>query len=272
MEKKKIVKKVSEKKQKLLSELVDLIKKNRTVMIASIENIPSVQFQRIKKALKGKVILKVIKKNLVAKAFEKEKDLEKLEKKLESNFAILFSELDAFEVASLLAQSKVKSKIKPGQIAEKEIVIEAGVTDIMAGPAISEFTKANIKVGIDQGKIAIKEPFIIKKGDKVLLEIAVVLDKLEIKPLYLSLKPIIAYDAKEKKIYENINVDTDSAINFLSVSARQAYNLALKLNYACKETISYLLSKANMEAMALDKLQIKDESKVLLENNVAKPN
>lgn len=244
--------KVSEYKKKVLSELIELIKKNRSTMIASIENIPSLQFQKIKKALKGKAILKVIKKNLVLKAMEKNKELEKMNTKIEKNVSIIFSELDPFELASLLAQSKVKSKVKPGYILEKDIVIDAGATDIMAGSAISDFTKANIKVGIEQGKIAIKEPLVIKTGSSVSQDIANILDKLEIKPLTLSLKPIIAYDAKEKKIYENINIDTEGAIASMSLGNREAYNMAIKISYICKETIAHLLSKANLEALAIE--------------------
>lgn len=243
---------VSEKKKKAVAELISLMQKNETVMIASIGGIPSRQFQKIKKAIKGKAQIKVLKKSLVLHALEKLPELERLKEKVDKDFAILLSNEDPFELAGELAQLKSFIRVKPGQILEKEIVIPVGATDLMAGPAITEFSNAHIKVGIEQGKIAIKEAHTIKKGEKVSPEIAGILEKLEIKPIPVGIKPLIAYDSKDKKIYANIKIDKEEALLMITLAATQARNLAINAEFVCKETISMLLSKANMQAQSLN--------------------
>ena len=61
---------VSEEKKKIVRELSDLIKNKRTILIASIKNIPGSQFQEIVKKLRGKAIVKVPKKNLIFRAID----------------------------------------------------------------------------------------------------------------------------------------------------------------------------------------------------------
>ena len=70
---------VSEEKKKTVKELTELIKKKKTILIASIKNIPSSQFQEITKKLREKAIVKVPKKNLIFRALENSED-ENLEK------------------------------------------------------------------------------------------------------------------------------------------------------------------------------------------------
>ena len=53
------VENIPEGKTKTVKELVELMKKKKTVLIASIKNIPASQFQEIGKKLRGKAIIKV---------------------------------------------------------------------------------------------------------------------------------------------------------------------------------------------------------------------
>ena len=53
---------VSEAKKKLVGNLIDLIKNKKTILIASIKNIPASQFQEIGKKLRGKAVVKVPKR------------------------------------------------------------------------------------------------------------------------------------------------------------------------------------------------------------------
>lgn len=251
-ENKKIEAQVSEEKKQILSELVKLIDTHNTIMIASIVNISSLQFQKLKRLLKGKAIVKVVKRNLALKAFEKAKekkqDIEQLEPSIKSNIAILLSSLESYELAAILAENKKPAKIKAGQIASQEIVIEAGPTDLPAGPAISDLSKVNLKAGIVGGKIVIKERAVLtKKGEKVSDDVASVLSKLEIMPLSVGLEPLAAYDSKEKKIYRDIKVDRQGAINELKLYSQQSIALAIHITYPTAETIKLLLGKANVQ-------------------------
>jgi len=56
---------IPEYKIKLVQEIASKIKNHRTFLIASTKNLPSSQFHEIKKNLRGKVEIKVVKKNII---------------------------------------------------------------------------------------------------------------------------------------------------------------------------------------------------------------
>lgn len=126
---------VSEEKKKTVKELTELIKKKRTILIASIKSIPSSQFQEITKKLREKAIVKVPKKNLIFRALESsdDKNLEKIREQIKENVAVLFSDIDCFELAAELVKNKTPAKAKAGQEAPEDIEIPAGPTELIPG-------------------------------------------------------------------------------------------------------------------------------------------
>jgi len=254
-------KKVNEKKVKLLVELKDLEKKYDTLLIASIKNLPDRQFQAIKKEMREKAVIKVAKKKLALMALEN-KDLENLKKFIQENVILIFSNEDPFELSMTLGEKRNAVKAKAGQIAEENIYAEPGPTDLVPGPAISELNSAKIKFAIEDGKISIKErSTIAKKGDIITEEKAGIMSKLDIRPFYVGLVPIAAYDKKSNKVYENIRVDRKEILENLRISSGKAVAIAIKIGYTCKDTISFLLAKAKSYNDALAKLIKSEENK-----------
>ena len=94
---KKIEAKVSLRKADMLKELVMLIMGHNTLIISSLKGMPSAQLQKIRKKLKGRAAIRVIKKNVMARAMEEaskkkgEEHLKEIEKYLEDGSAMLFS-------------------------------------------------------------------------------------------------------------------------------------------------------------------------------------
>ena len=170
-EKKNIPKREPNKRNvKTVEDLKNLIETKKTILIASIKNLPASQFQEISKKLRGKAIVKVPKKNLILRALDSSSKaaIKDLKEKVEDSVTILFSDLDAFELASELLNNKSPAKAKTGQEAPEDIEIQAGPTDLIPGPAISELGALGIKIQIEKGKITIKEPRVIaKKGGKI---------------------------------------------------------------------------------------------------------
>ena len=165
---------------------------------------------------------------------------------------MVFSDLETFELAAILSENKTRAPAKPGYVSKEDLVVEAGPTDLPAGPVISELSRANIKASIDAGKIVIKERSIVAKaGEPVNENVANILAKLEVTPIVISLKPVASYDSKTQKVYENINVDKEETIEELKKASGGAFNFALNLDYISKETIEFLLIKANTHFNAL---------------------
>ncbi|MBI5148518.1 50S ribosomal protein L10 [Candidatus Pacearchaeota archaeon] len=252
-----MAKKISEKKKRMFKELVELVLNNDTIIISSVKSIPARDFQRIRKKLQDKGEIKAVKKKVMVlsleKCAEKKPEVKKLEKYVEENCVVLFSNTDPFELASILAENRTPAKAKAGQVAIEDIHISSGPTDFPAGPMISELGSVGLKVAIEGGKITIKDDkILVRKGEKINDNTASILGKLEISPFSIGLEPIAIYSSKDKKIYTGIKIDKEAVENQLKKGASNAFNLAFNMSYACKETISLLIAKANAQFTSLN--------------------
>lgn len=244
---KKAVANIPEKKLKAVEELTNLIKEKRTVLVADISNIPGSQFQQISKKLRGKAVVKVPKKNLLKRALEKANKGKSVE--LADNFsganALLFSDLDSFELAGDLIKKRSPAKAKVGQIAPTNIEVPEGETDLVPGPAISELGALGIQIQIQAGKIHIKEPKVVaKEGEAISQGAADILSKLNILPFSIGFTPLSAYDDKDGVVYNEIKIDTELTIEELKDSFARSLGFAVNLGYTTQETTPLMVQKA----------------------------
>lgn len=265
---------VSEEKKKIVKELTDLIKTKKTILVASIKNLPSSQFQEIGKKLRGKAIVKVPRKNLLFLSLENSKIeiAKELKNYFQNSTVILFSDLDAFELAAELLKNKNPAKAKPGQEAPEDIKIQPGPTDLVPGPAISELGSVGIPIEIKEGKIHIKsEKTIARKGDKISNSAADIMSKLDIKPFSVGFIPLSAIDTKEGKIYKEININKDETLRLLKEAFGKSLAFAVEIGYTSKETIGFILAKAESHAKAIEKIIGKETSKEEVEEKTHTP-
>ncbi|MFH1787651.1 MAG: 50S ribosomal protein L10 [archaeon] len=259
---------IPEFKKETVKSLTDLIKNKKTILIASIKNLPASQFQEISKKIRGKAIVKVPKKNLIFRAVDssKNENLKKLKDQIEDSVAILFSDLDSYDLASELLKSKSPAKAKAGQEAPEDIEVQAGPTDLVPGPAISELGSLGIQIEIKEGKINIKEPRIIaKKGAKISQNAADVMSKLDIKPFSVGFIPLSGFDIREGILYLNIEIDPEGTLKKLKQAYGKALPFAVEIGYATEDTIKFLISKAGMHEKVLKKFV--EENDVSKEKN-----
>ena len=255
-------KKPNAAKEKIKTELVELIKNNKTILVASIKDIPSSQFQEIIKKLRGKAIVKVPKKSLIFRALDSSgnKDLKKLEDSIKESTAILFSDIEAFELAVELMSKKSPVKAKAGQESVKDIEIPEGPTELIPGPAISELGALGIQIKIEKGKIHIKESkIIVKEGEKISAAAADIMNKFNIRPFSIGFVPLAAFDTKEGKLYLDIQIDKEKTIEETKEAFRKALAFAVEINYISKDTISFLIRKAATHEKSFEKFAAKLE-------------
>ena len=261
---------VSEKKKTLISELLDLIKKKKTILIASIKNIPSSQYQEISKKLRGKAIVKVPKKSMIFRALDNSgiEEIKKLKSHVKDSTAILFSDMESFELAAELVSKRSPARAKQGQEAPSDIEIPEGPTDLIPGPAISELGALGIKIQIEKGKIIIKEPkVIVREGEKISQTAADMMNKLGIKPFSIGFIPLAAFDAEERKLYLEIKIDREGTLKELKDSFSRALGFAVGISYISHDTIKFLIQKAAMQDRALENLA-KENVANTIENNI----
>ncbi|MBS3076494.1 50S ribosomal protein L10 [Candidatus Pacearchaeota archaeon] len=257
MNTKKVVKDIPERKINSVKVLKNLIKSKATILIASIKDLPASQFQEIGKKLRGKAIVKVPKKNLIFRAIDESgtKEFEKLKDQIKADSAILFSDLDSFDLAGELLKSKIPAKAKPGQIAPYDIEVSEGPTDLVPGPAISELGALGIEIKIEKGKINIaKSKVIVKEGAKISQKASDLMAKLDIKPFSIGFTPLSSFDTKEGKFYMNIKINPEEAVANLKSAYGKALPFAVNVGYASKDTIKHLLGKANAHGTKVNRI------------------
>jgi len=245
---------IPDKKLESVKDIIKESKSKKTILLASIKNLPSSQYNEIKKKLRGKAEVMVPKKSMTLRAFESFKELKELEAQVKDNVAILFSDLDSFELAAELNESRSAVKAKAGQEAPEDIEIPAGPTELVPGPAISELGALGIQIMIEGGKISIKAPkVIVKKGQKIPQNASEIMNKLDIKPFTVGFEPIASFDMKEKKLFLNIRVDKKQTLEDLNIAYGKALPFAVSIEYISEDTIKLLIAKAGMHEKAFGK-------------------
>ena len=248
---------VSEAKKKLVKEIALMMKRNRTVLLASSKGLPGMQFHEIKKKLRGAAELKVAKKSTIIKAIEATEKgaIQNLKNYLQSDYVLLFSDIEPFELSSMLMDFQSSRRAKAGDIAPEDIEIEPGPTELVAGPAISELGSVGLKVKVAEGKLEIiKGVTVAKKGETIKPNVASVIGKLNIMPMKVGFLPIAAYDGKEDKIYTNLIIDKAGTLEKMRELIRRALGFAINVKYPTEKTIRYFIAKAAAEEKALARL------------------
>jgi large subunit ribosomal protein L10 len=247
---------VSEYKKKIVKDIIKLAKQYNIIGVVNMQDLPAPQLQLMKSELRGKINLFMTKKRLIKIALEdiknEKKHIEELEKYLEGMPALLFTNENPFKLSKLLQKSKTSAPARAGQTAPEDIVVAKGPTPFAPGPVISELSSAGLKVGIENGKVAVKEDAVVaKKGDKIKPKVAEILTRLDIKPMQVGLGLIAAYE--NEVIYQRdvLEVDEKEFNNKINLAATQAFNLAFNITYPTKDNINLLIAKAFNDAKAL---------------------
>lgn len=245
---------VSDKKKEIVKELAGLLSK-KTVLVCSIKNLKSSQFQEIKKKLRGKGIVRVAKKSLIDFALEhaKNEEFKKLVPHISSDYALIFSDEDAFALSGILADNKSPAKAREGQIAEEEIWVRAGPTSLAPGPDISALSAVGLQPKVEGGKIAIaKDTLFVKPGEAISSEKVSILAKLDITPFEIGLEPIAAFS--DGKVYVGIKIDKKGTLGDLLENYSRSLAFGVSLNFVTKETLPFILGKASAHEITIRRI------------------
>lgn len=273
---------IPEWKIKVVQELTELFKKYPVVGVANLEGTPTNVVQRVRKKLRKQVVFKVAKKNLIIRAMKNaglELDDETLDQLLRGVPMLLFTDMNPFRLARELEKQKVPIPAKPGMVAEKEIVIPEGMTNLTPGPVLSTFGKLRIPYQVRGGKIYIaKDTVVAKPGDVISPELASLLTTLGITPFEAGIKLKAAIDGgvliPEEELYvdlekikedvvaairEMLSVAVEAAIlevpeavqSIIAIAERGALAVAAEIGFLTKGTAEAVIGKAIAEELAI---------------------
>ena len=240
---------VAEWKKEIVKKLKEDIKNYDVIGVVNLENLPTLQLQRIKQKLKGKVNLVVTKKNLIRIAIEESENSKKNIKELNNNLkgmsALLLTNEEPFKLFKTLKQNKSKAPAKPGQISNKDITIEPGPTPFPPGPIIGELAQIGLQASVEQGKVTIKKGgLVVKEGQKIKPEVAAILSRLGIEPMEVGIDLLATYSNNEILTKNILDINEEEYINNIKIANIYANYLAIQTGYTTKDTIKLLLIKA----------------------------
>jgi len=245
---------VREEKIKAIEELRKMIDDYPVIGIIDMNKLPSMQLQEVRKKVREDTIIKITKKSVLGFAIKQasKKNIQELEKIIPSQPALIFTKHGAFKFYSVVDSLKFPTFAKEGDIATGDVSVSAGPTSLLAGPVISELTKAGIPAGVEEGKIAVKKDVtVVKKGRKISKDLANALRKLGIQPIFVGLNITGLYE--DGRIYTKDVLNLVKMFPEMLLTAHQsAINLSVYVCYPTKDNIKLLLAKAFNSAKALE--------------------
>ncbi|MBN2202754.1 MAG: 50S ribosomal protein L10 [Candidatus Aenigmarchaeota archaeon] len=245
---------INPKKKQVVEELAVMLKEYPVVGLIDLHKMPAFALQNIKMNLKDKMKIRVAKKRMINFALEKA-GRENLKEYVVGYPALIFSKEDPFKLYSLISKQVEKRSAKPGDVPEEDVVVKAGPTQIPPGPAISTLSKVKILGKVQGPTIAIiKDCTPCKAGEPVSIDLSSALQMLKITPMKVSLN-VLAF-AEDKAIYtkDQMFVDEVKLVSDIQLAVQNAFNLSMNSGFPTKVTIGFMLSKAQMEAKALEAL------------------
>ncbi len=243
---------VSEKKIKLVKDLSTLAKDHSIVAVVNMQSLPAQQLQKMKASLQKKgVTIIMARKKLLKRALEAagKDNLLALCERMPGMPALLFSNDNPFTLYAILQKSKSEAPAKAGQIAPKEIVVKAGMTNFAPGPIISELAAVGIKTKVNAGKLEIiSDATVAKEGDEISAKLAESLKRLDIKPMEIGLDLVAAWEEGFIFNAKDLRIDEAEYEAQFTQAAQWAMNLAVEAAYVCADTAEVLVQKAFREA------------------------
>jgi len=248
---------VKEKKLAEVEQLRKIIDEYPVVGIIDMFKLPSRPMQNVKKKLRDEGVIKLTKKSILMFAMKnsKKEGMKKLQEIVPKQPALFLTKMDPFKFYAIVDKIKTPAAAKEGDVAPRDIQVSAGPTNLLPGPAISEFTKVGIPAGVVEGKIAVKKDVVVaKKGAIISKPLANALKKLNIEPMQIGVNIIAILENGMIYGKDALSLVGEGYINKLREAFGYALNLSVSISYPTKENISFLLAKAQKEANALEKL------------------
>ncbi|MBI4045123.1 MAG: 50S ribosomal protein L10 [Candidatus Diapherotrites archaeon] len=232
--------------------ITPLLGKYSVIGIGDLSGTPASLLQKLRKKLHGKAVVRVSKTRIIKKALANVQGKEALGGLLKDSCVLVLTDLDPFEVFSLIKRNRTKAFAKAGYIAEDDIVVPAGDTGLPPGPALSDLKGAGLQIKIQGPTIAVTQDKVVaKKGEAVTPPVANVLSKLDIKPVKIGLRLVGVFENGAILDAKVLDIDADKAIDDFARAYTMALNLAFNAEIFNSYTTPLLIAKAFMDSKGL---------------------
>lgn len=238
----------------MYEQLQELPKKYKVLALVRMEKVRASQILPLRKKLRDEVTFVSIKDKVAQKALEKVDvpGIKDMVSKLTGQCLFMFTNMSPFKLNVLLAKNKIMMPARGGDIASIDVVVPAKNTGIAPGPMLTEFKNAKIPTKIDQGTIWItKDTIPVKKGELVPEAVAVLLGKLDIKPVEAGIALESALEDGLVYTREDLVIDVEQFAQELAMAYQEAISLSIEAAYVTPENVKQILAKAAQSARSV---------------------
>jgi large subunit ribosomal protein L10 len=245
---------LSRKEKKIrAAELVrKLSEEYQNILFADFYRVPADLMQRIRASLRGSARILVSKRRIAEKALKDRKGFDNI-RELPRNLALIFTNEGLFEIYSRVSSMTANVFVRPGEIAESDIIIPKGPTDLMPGPVLNDLKAMGIPTKIKGGKVEIEEDTaVVKAGDLIPRHVAEVLRALKIAPMEVRLRIKAALD-EDGVVYreEVLSTTKEEMYKMVADASARAIAIAIELGELNDRTVNVLVPRAYMNAINL---------------------
>lgn len=249
-------KEIHQWKKDAVDDLATLMENYKVLGLVDLSNMPDNLIQLIRLKLRDKALIRMSKKSLLLRALDKyekkskKKNLIKFGEKILGQSGFIFTNEDPFALKRLFDENRMTRFAKDGDIAQEDIIVHEGDTGLPTGQAITELhlvLKLPTKIKNDTIWIT-SDKITHYKGDAISLKEAIVLRKLNIKPIEVNIKFYCAWDNEEIIPDSILNLDVEEIKHQFSLGIRQALDVACELPFIINDAVEYCTKKAALNA------------------------
>lgn len=247
-----------DKKKVYLKRVADLVQEYPRILLANADNVTSMQFHRIRAALRGKATVLMGKNTLIKKslreALPSNPKLERLITLIKLNVCLIFTNEDLNVIREVVSTQKVAAPARVGAIAPCDVIVKAGATGLE--PTKTQFFQAvNIGTKISKNQVDIlSDVKLIKEGDKVGNSEATLLKMLKIEPFSYGLQIHTVYDNGTVYPISILDISDEDMAKKFAEAASHVSALALGIGYPCLASFPHALMNAfsNLLSISLE--------------------
>jgi len=232
-----------------------LLGEYKNVLVVGVDNVGSLQMQKVRIALRGKAIMMMGKNTLmrmiVREAMVANPKLEALLPFIKGNMGLIFTNDDLAKVRTIVTEYKVPAAAKSGTFAPTDVFVPPGPTGLDPGQT-AFFQALNIATKIVKGSIEIVNPVhLIKKGDKITSSAVALLGKLDIKPFFYGIVALNVYENGSVYPADVLDITQDDLLNKFMNGVNKLRAISIAANWPSELTLSYSVSNAFRKLLAL---------------------
>ncbi|MFX1281358.1 MAG: 50S ribosomal protein L10 [Promethearchaeota archaeon] len=247
-------------KVKEVNNLVELFNTYKNVAVIEVAHLQDLQFQTMRKILRGKAVFRMSKKSLQIRAIEqfkkesKKSNLDELATSIPGQSSLVFTNLDLIELKKIFHDYEWMVPAKPNEITPVDIWVPAGDTGLPTGQVISELNMTlKLPTRIMNDTIHVREDTRTHKtGDLVTVKQAAVLKKLGIAPIESLIKIHFAWSDGEIIPEDVLYMDMNKFKQDVVKGYREALAILFEMPFIEETMTEDYIRKAVSEANTIE--------------------